>query len=167
MKSEKIRMGFSFVFHLSVFFTECMERTLVLIKPDAVVRGLVGKIIARFEEKGLKILAMKMVHLTKAEAEGFYQVHRGRPFFDSLTTFMSSSPIVSLVLEGPEAITRVRELMGATNPAHAAEGTIRRDFALDVEKNSVHGSDSPDSAAIEIPYFFSSLELHSYQRSNP
>ncbi|HWP46176.1 MAG TPA: nucleoside-diphosphate kinase [Candidatus Limnocylindrales bacterium] len=144
-----------------------MERTLVIIKPDAVERGLIGKIIARFEEKGLKVLAMKMVHLTKAEAEGFYQVHRGRPFFESLTRFMSSSPIVPMVLEGPEAITRVRELMGATNPANAAEGTIRKDFALDVEKNSVHGSDSPNSAAIEIPYFFSSLELHSYQRSNP
>ncbi len=167
MKGEKVERVFPLVFYPGVFVVESMERTLVIIKPDAVERGLIGKIIARFEEKGLKVLAMKMVHLTKAEAEGFYQVHRGRPFFDSLTTFMSSSPIVPMVLEGPEAITRVRELMGATNPAHAAEGTIRKDFALDVEKNSVHGSDSPDSAAIEIPYFFSSLELHSYQRSNP
>lgn len=167
MKGERAEMVFPFVVHLGVFVTKFMERTLVIIKPDAVERGLIGKIIARFEEKGLKVLAMKMVHLTKAEAEGFYQVHRGRPFFDSLTTFMSSSPIVPMVLEGPQAITRVRELMGATNPANAAEGTIRKDFALDVEKNSVHGSDSPDSAAIEIPYFFSSLELHSHQRSNP
>lgn len=142
-----------------------MEQTLVIVKPDAVVRGLIGQIIARFEEKGLKILGMKMVHLSKMGAEGFYQVHRERPFFDSLTTFMSSSPVVVMVLEGEEAITRVRELMGATNPANAAEGTIRRDFALDVEKNSVHGSDSLNSAAMEIPYFFSALELNRYERT--
>jgi len=141
-----------------------MERTLVIVKPDAVVRGLIGKIVARFEENGLKVLGMKMVRLDKAEAEGFYQVHRERPFFGSLTTFMSSSPVVAMVLEGQGAVARVRELMGATNPANAAEGTIRRDFALDVEKNSVHGSDSLSSAAVEIPYFFSALELHQYDR---
>lgn len=141
-----------------------MERTLVIVKPDAVIRGLIGKIIARFEENGLKVVGVKMVHLSKAEAEGFYHVHRERPFFSSLTSFMSSAPIVPMVLEGPDAVGKVRELMGATNPANAASGTIRKDFALDVEKNSVHGSDSAASATTEISYFFSALELQQYER---
>ena len=136
-----------------------MERTLVLVKPDAVVKGLIGEIIRRFEEKGLKICSLKMVHLTKEGAEGFYQVHRDRPFFENLTTFMSSGPSVAMVLEGEAAIAKVRRIMGATDPRQAEEGTIRRDLATDIERNAVHGSDSAESAAFEIPYFFSALEL--------
>lgn len=138
-----------------------MERTLVLVKPDAVAKGLIGEIIRRFEEKGLKVSGLKMVHLTKEGAEGFYQVHRGRPFFENLTTFMSSGPSVAMVLEGEGAIAKVRRIMGATDPRQAEEGTIRRDLATDIERNAVHGSDSAESAAFEIPYFFSVLELFS------
>ncbi|MBI3989012.1 MAG: nucleoside-diphosphate kinase [candidate division NC10 bacterium] len=140
-----------------------MEQTLVLVKPDAVQKGYIGEIIKRFEGQGLRVCGIKMVHMTKEEAEGFYQVHRSRPFFGSLTSFMSSAPTVALVLEGEGAIERVRTLMGATDPKQAEEGTIRRDLAIDIEKNAVHGSDSPDSAAFEIPYFFSALELFSYK----
>lgn len=137
-----------------------VERTLVIIKPDAVRGGIAGRIISRFETAGLRILAMRMVHLTVPQAEGFYAVHRERPFFQSLTRFMNQGPCITMVLEGENAIARVRELMGATNPAHAAAGTIRKDFAESIEANVVHGSDSPESAAFEIPYFFPGMELH-------
>jgi len=136
-----------------------LERTLSIIKPDGVAKGLIGEIIRRFENNGLKIRAMKMLHLTKKEAEGFYIVHKERPFYNSLTDFMSSGQIVVMVLEGKDAIKKNREIMGATNPKDAAPGTIRRDFGTDVEKNTVHGSDSPESAAFEIGYFFSSTEM--------
>ena len=134
------------------------ERTLVMVKPDAVKRGHVGEVIRRFEAAGLTIRALKMVSLERREAEGFYQVHRERPFFASLTQFMSSGPAVAMILEGPGAILKVRTLMGATDPAKAESGTIRKDLATSVEQNAVHGSDSPESAAYEIPFFFSSLE---------
>ncbi|MBX6423261.1 nucleoside-diphosphate kinase [Thermosulfurimonas sp. F29] len=136
-----------------------MERTLSLIKPDGVSRNLVGEVIRFFEKAGLRVVALKMLRLTKEEAAEFYSVHRDKPFFDSLTDYMSSGPIVALVLEGENAISRCREIMGATNPAEAAEGTIRRAFGLDKEKNTVHGSDSPESAAREIAFFFSEREL--------
>ena len=136
-----------------------MERTLVIVKPDAVARNQVGEVLRRFEAAGLTMRALKMVCLDRREAEGFYQVHRGRPFFESLTRFMSSGPIVAVVLEGEDAIARVRKLMGATDPAEAEVGTIRKDLATNIEQNAVHGSDSPGSAAYEIPYFFSALEL--------
>ncbi len=135
------------------------EKTLAIIKPDAVVRGLAGTIIDRIYKGGLQVVAMKMLHLSKEGAEGFYAVHRGKPFFDSLTDFMSSGPIVVMVLKGENAIARWRELMGATDPAKAAEGTIRKEFALNIEKNSVHGSDAPETAATEIAYFFNQLEI--------
>ena len=136
-----------------------MQRTLCLIKPDAVTRNLGGAILAMIQEKGLKILALKMLRLSKREAEDFYAVHKDRPFFDSLTGYMSSGPIVAAVLEGDDAIARYRTLMGATNPANADQGTIRKAYAVDVEANSVHGSDAPETAAVEIAYFFSSLEM--------
>ena len=136
-----------------------MQRTLVMVKPDAVRRKQVGEVIRRFEAAGLTIRALKMVSLERRDAEGVYQVHRERPFFASLTQFMSSGPTVAMVLEGPEAIARVRQLMGATDPAKAEPGTIRRDLATSIEQNVVHGSDSPESAAYEIPYFFTALEL--------
>lgn len=136
-----------------------MERTLVMVKPDAVTRNQVGEVLRRFEAAGLTIRALKMVRLDRREAEGFYQVHRGRPFFESLTRFMSSGPIVAMVLEGEDAIAWVRKLMGATDPAKAEAGTMRKDLATNIEQNAVHGSDSPGSAAYEIPYFFSALEL--------
>ncbi len=136
-----------------------MEQTLAIIKPDAVERNLVGEILKRIEGAGLKIAALKMIRLSKEEAQGFYYVHRERPFFDSLTDFMSSGPIVVAVLQGEGAIQKWRDLMGATDPAKAQEGTIRKAFGLNVEKNSVHGSDSPESAAYEIPYVFSQLEV--------
>lgn len=136
-----------------------LQRTLCLIKPDAVKRNLSGAILAMIQEKGLKVVGMKMLRLTKAGAEGFYAVHRERPFFDSLTSYMSSGPLVAAVLEGEDAIAVYRVLMGATNPANAEEGTIRKAFAVDVEANSVHGSDAPETAEVEIPYFFSTLEL--------
>ena len=136
-----------------------MERTLSIIKPDGVAKGLIGEVIKRFESNGLKIVAIKMLHLTKKEAEGFYIVHKERPFYGSLTDFMSSGPIVLMVLEGENAIRKNRNIMGATNPKDAAPGTIRRDFGSEIEKNIVHGSDSPQSAAFEIGYFFSSLEM--------
>jgi nucleoside-diphosphate kinase len=140
--------------------------TLVMVKPDAVRGGHVGDVIGRFEAAGLTIRALKMVHLDRREAEGFYQVHRERPFFSGLTQFMSSGPIVAMVLEGPGAIAKVRQLMGATDPAKAEPGTIRKAFATNIEQNAVHGSDSPESAAYEIPYFFGALEQYSYQRAS-
>jgi nucleoside-diphosphate kinase len=136
-----------------------VERTLVIVKPDAVRKGVAGQVVARFEGAGLRILALRMVHLSVPQAEGFYAVHRERPFFASLTKFMSEGPCIPMVLEGEGAIARVRELMGATNPAQAAAGTIRRDFAESIEANAVHGSDSPASAAFEIPYFFAGVEV--------
>ncbi|MBI3583225.1 MAG: nucleoside-diphosphate kinase [Nitrospinae bacterium] len=142
-----------------------MERTLAIIKPDAVERGFTGKIFDRIEGNGLKIIALKMIHLTKKEAEGFYKVHAQRPFFPGLTTYMSSETVVIAVLEGKDAIKKWRDLMGATNPKDAAAGTIRKDFAVDIEKNSVHGSDSPESASYEISYFFSSIEIFSHKRT--
>jgi nucleoside-diphosphate kinase len=136
-----------------------MERTLSIIKPDGVAKGVIGEVIKRFESAGLKIAAMKMISMSKKEAEGFYAVHRGKPFYNSLTEFMSSGPCVVMILEGPQAIARNRELMGATNPQNAAPGTIRKDFATNVEQNTVHGSDAPETAAYEIGYFFNALEI--------
>lgn len=135
------------------------ERTLSIIKPDGVARGLIGEVIKRFEAAGIRIAAMKMIHMTRPQAEGFYAVHRERPFFESLTAFMSSGPAVVMVLEGENVIARNRELMGATNYKDAAEGTIRRDFATDIERNVVHGSDAPETAAFEIGYFFNRFEI--------
>lgn len=136
-----------------------MERTLSIIKPDGVEKNVIGEIIARFEKSGLKIAALKMVHLSKKEAEGFYIVHKERPFYGSLTEFMSRGPVVLMVLEGENAIAKNREIMGATNPEQAEAGTIRKDFATNIEENTVHGSDSPESAAFEIGYFFNAFEL--------
>lgn len=131
-----------------------MERTLLILKPDAVERGLIGRILAKVEEAGLKIVRLNMVRLTPDRAGEFYSVHASRPFFKDLVAYMSSGPVVACVIEAESAITRVRELMGATNPANAAPGTIRAEFAVDIQTNSVHGSDSPESAAGEIPFFF-------------
>ncbi len=136
-----------------------MERTLSIIKPDGVQRGLIGEVIQHLEKNGLKIIAAKMIHMTGREAEGFYDVHREKPFFSSLTAFMTSGPCVVMVLEGENAISRYRDLMGATNYKEAAEGTIRREFATDIEKNVVHGSDALETAVFEIGYFFSQLEI--------
>lgn len=136
-----------------------MEKTLSIIKPDGVSRGLVGEVLKRFESNGIKIAAMKMIRMSKSQAQGFYAVHQERPFFDSLTDFMSSGPVVVLILEGDEVIDKNRRLMGATNPEEAAKGTIRRDFATEIEKNVVHGSDAPETAAFEIGYFFNQLEI--------
>ncbi|BBA69638.1 nucleoside-diphosphate kinase [Geobacter sulfurreducens] len=136
-----------------------MERTFAIIKPDAVERNIVGKILEKVETAGFRIVGMKKILLSKCEAEGFYYVHKERPFFNDLCSFMSRSPVVVMVLERENAINTWREVMGATNPANAEAGTIRKDFGLSIEENSVHGSDSPESAAYEIPYFFSQLEL--------
>jgi nucleoside-diphosphate kinase len=136
-----------------------MEKTLSIIKPDGTSRGLIGEVIKHFENNGIKIAAMKMIHMSKKQAQGFYAVHKDRPFYDSLTDFMCSGPAVVMVLAGENVISKNRELMGATNYKEAAEGTIRRDFATDIEKNIVHGSDSPESAAFEISYFFNQLEI--------
>ena len=136
-----------------------VERTFSIIKPDATRRNLTGKINARFEEKGLRIVAQKRIKMTRQQAEGFYAVHKERPFFNDLCTFMTSGPVIVQVLEGDNAVARNREIMGATNPANAAPGTIRKDFAESIEANSVHGSDSPDNAKTEIAYFFSPGEI--------
>ncbi len=135
-----------------------MQHTLSIVKPDGVARGLVGEVIKRIENQGLRIKAMKMIHMTKDQAEGFYAVHRERPFFQSLTDFMTSGPVVVMILEGENAISRWRDMMGATNYKEAADGTIRRDFATDIEKNVVHGSDAPETAAFETGYFFNAFE---------
>ncbi len=140
-----------------------IERTLSIIKPDGVEKGLIGQVIARFEEKGLKPVAMRMARLSRAEAEGFYAVHRERPFFPALVEFMTSGPVVLMVLEGEGAVLRNREIMGATNPANAAPGTIRKDLATDVQRNTVHGSDSPENAKIEIAYFFPQVQICEYE----
>jgi nucleoside-diphosphate kinase len=136
-----------------------IERTLSIVKPDGVARGVVGEVVRRFEAAGLKVVALKMTRLERREAEGFYHVHRARPFFPSLVEFMTSGPIVPMVLEGEGAIVRVRSIMGATDPAKADPGTIRKDFASSIEKNIVHGSDAQETAAFEIGYFFSALEI--------
>ena len=135
------------------------ERTFSIIKPDATARNLTGQIIARFEEAGLRIVASKRIHMTREQAEGFYAVHKERPFFSDLVSFMTSGPVVVQVLEGDNAIARNREIMGATNPADADAGTIRKDFAESIEANSVHGSDAPETAAEEIRYFFTDGEI--------
>jgi nucleoside-diphosphate kinase len=135
------------------------ERTLSIIKPDGVSRHLMGEVVQRLEKADLKIVATKMIKMTKAQAKGFYKVHEGKPFYESLTDFMSSGPCVVMVLEGEDAIARYRALMGATNYKEAEEGTIRREFATDIEKNVVHGSDSEETANFEIKYFFSALEI--------
>jgi nucleoside-diphosphate kinase len=136
-----------------------IERTFSIIKPDAVARNVIGEIVSRFENNGLQVIASKMLHLSKEQAEGFYAVHAERPFYHDLVQFMISGPVVVQVLEGEEAISKNRELMGATNPADAAPGTIRADFAKTVDENAVHGSDAPETAAVEIKYFFSDEEL--------
>jgi nucleoside-diphosphate kinase len=136
-----------------------LERTLAIIKPDAVLRRAIGDIIATIEGRGFSILGIKMLHITKEQAEGFYAVHVGKPFFDSLTSFMSRGPIVVLALEKEHAIKEWRDLMGATNPAQAAEGTIRKKWASNIENNAVHGSDAEDTARFELTYFFAGYEL--------
>lgn len=136
-----------------------IERTLSILKPDATRRNLTGRINAMLEEAGLRIVAQKRLHLTRAQAEGFYAVHRERPFFKDLVEFMTSGPVVVQVLEGENAVARNREVMGATNPANAEEGTIRKTFAESIEANSVHGSDSAENAAIEIAFFFAGIEI--------
>ena len=135
-----------------------MEKTLAIIKPDGVARNLIGDVVKRIEAEGLSIKAMKLIRMTKEQAEGFYAVHKERPFFGSLTDFMTSGPVVVMMLEGENAISRWREMMGATNFKDAAEGTIRREFATDIEKNVVHGSDAPETAAFETGYFFNAFE---------
>ena len=135
------------------------ERTFSIIKPDAVKAGKTGEILARLEKAGFKLVAARLRRLTRSEAEGFYQVHRQRPFFGSLVDFMSQGPCLTLVLEGDNAITRLREVMGATDPAKAAAGTIRKDFAESIEANAIHGSDAPETAQFEIGYFFPGIEL--------
>jgi len=140
-----------------------IEKTFSIIKPDGLEKGVIGRIVSRFEEHGLKPVAMRMKRLSRAEAEGFYSVHRERPFFKSLVEFMTSGPVVLMVLEGENAIARNREIMGATNPASAAEGTIRKDFATDIEKNTVHGSDAPETAIKEIAYFFPEIDVVQYE----
>ena len=136
-----------------------MERTLIIVKPDAVQRGLTGEIIRRFETRGLRIIGMKFMSISRELAEKHYDIHRERPFFNDLVSFMISGPVVVQVLEGEDAIAKYRTVMGATNPANADEGTIRKLFAESIEANSVHGSDAPETAAVEIAYFFAGLEL--------
>jgi nucleoside-diphosphate kinase len=140
-----------------------IERTLSIIKPDGVEKGVIGQVIARFEKAGLKPVAMKMAHLSRPEAEGFYAVHKARPFFADLVKFMTSGPVVLMVLQGEGAVAKNRDIMGATDPAKAAAGTIRKDFASDIEKNTVHGSDSVENAKIEVSYFFPETAIHPYE----
>ncbi|MBI4619864.1 MAG: nucleoside-diphosphate kinase [Desulfobacterales bacterium] len=139
-----------------------MEKTLSIIKPDGVKKGVIGEVIKRFENNGLRVVAMKMLWMDKKEAEGFYDVHKDKGFYDSLTDFMSSGPVVVMVLEGKNAIAKNRQIMGATNPEKAEEGTIRKEFASGIERNIVHGSDSPETATSEISYFFNALEIFDY-----
>jgi nucleoside-diphosphate kinase len=138
-----------------------VERTLSIVKPDAVAKNVIGEIYSRFERAGLKIIAAKMAHLSRAEAEAFYAVHKGRPFFDDLVKFMTSGPVMIQVLEGENAIARNRELMGATDPKKAEKGTIRADFAQSIDANAVHGSDAPETAAVEVAFFFPAMSIHS------
>lgn len=139
-----------------------VEQTLTIIKPDAFARGLTGKVLEALETEGMKVVGMKMLQLTKKGAEGFYQVHRQKPFFDSLSTYMSSGPLVVAVLEGEGIIERLRQLMGATDPQKAAPGTLRHRYGLSVQENTIHGSDSPETARWEIAYFFRQTEIHSH-----
>ena len=139
-----------------------MEKTLSIIKPDGVKKKVIGEVIKRFENNGLRVVAMRMLWMNKREAEGFYDVHKDKGFYDSLTDFMSSGPAVVMVLEGENAIAKNRQIMGATNPANAEEGTIRKAFASGIERNIVHGSDSPETATFEISYFFNALEIFDY-----
>ena len=141
-----------------------MERTLVIIKPDAVQRGLVGQIITRFERRGLLLAGLKLIHIDESLAERHYAIHKGKPFYEPLIQYITSSPVVVLVLEGNDAIEIARRTMGATNPAEATPGTIRADFGLEIGRNLVHGSDGPDTAAIEVPLFFTEDEILSYER---
>src|SRR5687768_2358643 len=138
-----------------------VQRTLSIIKPDAVAKNVIGQIYARFEAAGLRIVASRMTHLSRQEAEGFYAVHKGRPFFNDLVSFMVSGPVVIQVLEGENAILKNRDLMGATDPKKAEKGTIRADFAQSIDANAVHGSDAPETAAVEIAYFFPALNVYS------
>jgi nucleoside-diphosphate kinase len=140
-----------------------IERTLSIIKPDGLEKGIIGKIISKFEEKGLKPIAIRLQHLSQAQAEGFYAVHKARPFFKDLVSFMISGPVVLMVLEGENAVAANRDIMGATNPANAAAGTIRKEFATSIDKNTVHGSDSLENAKNEVAYFFRETEIHSYE----
>jgi nucleoside-diphosphate kinase len=140
-----------------------IERTFSIIKPDGVEKGIIGRVVSRFETQGLKPVAMRMKLLSRSEAEGFYAVHRARPFFADLVKFMTSGPVVLMVLEGEGAVAKSREVMGATDPRKAAEGTIRKDFATDIEKNTVHGSDSVENARIEVAYFFPEIEIQQYE----
>ena len=140
-----------------------IERTLSIIKPDGVEKGVIGQVIARFEKAGLKPIAIRMAQLSKAEAEGFYAVHKARPFFNDLVKFMTSGPVLLMVLEGEGAVAKNREIMGATDPKKAAEGTLRKDFATDIEKNTVHGSDSVENAKVEVSYFFPEVQIHRYE----
>jgi nucleoside-diphosphate kinase len=135
-----------------------MEQTLAIVKPDAVGRGLAGKILARLEEHGFRVRGLKLVHLSKQAAQAFYRVHAERPFYESLTTYMSSGPIVPMLLERDDAIQTLRDIMGATDPQKAAVGTIRRDYGENIERNAMHGSDAAETAAVEIPFFYSHLE---------
>jgi nucleoside-diphosphate kinase len=146
---------------------EKSERTLSIVKPDAVAKNAAGAILARIEASGLRIIALKMMHLTEQQARGFYAVHKSRPFYDSLVKFMTSGPVVVSVLEGTDAIARYRKLMGATDPAKADAGTLRKDFASDIERNAVHGSDGPGTARIEIPFFFHSGEIQGLVEALP
>jgi len=140
-----------------------IERTFSIIKPDGVEKGVIGKIITRFGKNGLKVVAMRMAFLSKREAEGFYAVHKARPFFNDLVTFMTRGPVVLMVLEGEDAVLKNREVMGATDPKKAAEGTLRKDFASNIEENTVHGSDSLENAKIEISYFFPETAVTTYE----
>lgn len=141
-----------------------MERTLVIIKPDAVQRGLIGEIITRFERRGLRLAGMKLIHINESLAQRHYAIHKGKPFYEPLIRYITSSPVVVMVLEGNDAINIARRTMGATKPAEAAPGTIRADFGLEIGRNLVHGSDGPETAAFEVPLFFSEGELLSYER---
>jgi nucleoside-diphosphate kinase len=150
-----------FIICLAEIFNMAVERTLSIIKPDAVAKNLIGEIYSRFEENGLKVIAARMLQLSRAEAEGFYAVHKGRPFFKDLVSFMISGPVMVQVLEGEGAVGKNRDLMGATDPKKADKGTIRADLAESIDANAVHGSDAPETAAVEIAYFFPSLNIYS------
>lgn len=141
-----------------------VERTLSIVKPDAVAKGHIGDILSRFEKNGLKILATRMVWLSRQKAREFYAVHEGKPFFDDLVSYMVSGPVVVSVLQGENAIAKHREILGATNPAQAAEGTIRKDFGESIERNAAHGSDGPDTAKVEIAHFFAGVDVFDYER---
>jgi nucleoside-diphosphate kinase len=139
------------------------ERTLSIIKPDGIEKGIIGRVVSRFETQGLKPIAMRMKLLSRSEAEGFYAVHKARPFFGDLVKFMTSGPVLLMVLEGENAVARNREIMGATDPKKAADGTLRKDFATDIEKNTVHGSDSVENAKVEVGYFFPEIDIQQYE----